>query len=50
MDEVKLKEECSQLRLDLNKARHRLHQLEGSRILGAEPREIQELKGWDPTW
>jgi len=28
---VKLKEECSQLRLDLNKARHRLHQLEGSR-------------------
>eukprot|EP00435_Cladocopium_sp_Y103_P050079 s49_g15.t1 len=28
---VKLKEECSQLRLDLNKARHRLNQLEGSR-------------------
>ena len=28
---VKLKEECAQLRLDLNKARHRLHQLEGTR-------------------
>jgi len=27
---VKLKEECAQLRLDLNKARHRLMQLEGS--------------------
>lgn len=31
---MKLKEECAQLRLDLNKARHRLHQLEGTRILG----------------
>jgi len=28
---VKLKEECAQLRLDLNRARHRLMQLEGSR-------------------
>ncbi|CAJ1440005.1 unnamed protein product [Effrenium voratum] len=28
---VKLKEECAQLRLDLNKARHRLMQLEGTR-------------------
>ncbi|CAE7210591.1 Tdh [Symbiodinium natans] len=28
---VKLKEECAQLRLDLNKARHKLMQLEGSR-------------------
>lgn len=28
---VKLKDECSQLRLELNKARHRLNQLEGSR-------------------
>ena len=32
--QVKLKEECAQLRLELTKARHRLNQLEGSRRAG----------------